>query len=294
MTALNSRGKALCVCVLLALASTAVAWLTLDRTAISAASADRTSPPRSKASSTAADRSSEPRASGIEVQSIDAELAPRDVQARERRVRRRAEPRREPVRLPYGSLETNRPGWVQAGPEATANPNATAGLIDSFEAMSCVATTACPDGRPIALNTQDKREDFLRGLIDDRVTWLLISVASEHQIVVGSARSSHSRYVQDRSGRAVDSNHAYGRAADIMSIDGVPCKAETAGQSFTKGFDNPFPDTPGPCASLGAAINSLPSEDRPTEVIFYFDVGEPAGVAMENHDDHLHIGFNAF
>ncbi len=205
--------------------------------------------------------------------------------------------RRRPAdsaRLPYGSLETDRPGWRQAGPNATPNPNATQGVAAQFDAASCVAQSACPDGRRIAVGSAEKRADFLRGLIDDRVSRVLLAIAAEHRIVVDSARSSHPRLVQDRSGRQVDSNHAYGRAADITAVDGKRCERETAGRSYRTRWSNPLPRDAGPCAALAEGVAGLPQSSRPTEVIFFWDVGGPAGVSLANHDDHFHIGFNAF
>ena len=50
----------------------------------------------------------------------------------------------------------------------------------------------------------------------------------------------------------------------------------------------------GPCAALAQRVAGLPQWSRPTEVIFFWDVGGPAGVSLANHDDHFHVGFNAF
>ena len=200
----------------------------------------------------------------------------------------------ERARLPYGSLETDRRGWRQAGPNATPNPNATHGVAAQFDAVSCVAQSACPDGRPIAVNSAEKRTDFLHGLIDDRVSRVLLAIAADHRIVVNSARSSHPRLVQDRSGRHVDSNHAYGRAADITAVDGKRCERETAGRSYRTRWSNPLPRDAGPCAALAERVAGRPQWSRPTEVIFFWDVGGPAGVSLANHDDHVHVGFNAF
>lgn len=47
------------------------------------------------------------------------------------------------------------------------------------------------------------------------------------------------------------------------------------------------PTRPISCHGIGDAL-------RPTETIFYFDAGNPSGVSLANHDDHVHVGYNAF
>ena len=194
---------------------------------------------------------------------------------------------------PYGALQNER-GWVQSGPGATRAPNSTEAVVDAFARASCIAYSRCNDGRRIAVNTKEKRDDATNGLVDDRVLELLLEMSAGHEFVVMSFRSSHSPYVQDGSGRRIYSNHGFGRAADIQAVDGSQCATETAGKPYTGGFSNPPPGAPGPCLRLAREINAMGDALRPTETIFYFDAGEPSGVSLENHDDHVHVGFNAF
>ena len=194
---------------------------------------------------------------------------------------------------PYGALENER-GWVQSGPGATLAPNSTEAVVDAFARASCVGYSRCDDGRRIAVNTKEKRDDAINGLVDDRVLELLLELSAGHELVVMSFRSSHSPYVQDGSGRRIYSNHGFGRAVDIQAVDGSQCVTETAGKPYTDGFSNPPPSAPGPCLRLAREINSSGKALRPTETIFYFDAGGPSGVSLENHADHVHVGYNAF
>ena len=219
------------------------------------------------------------------------------------RARSKRRTRRSPTPTPagarrYGSLAAPPPGWVQSGPDATTAPRRPdRALRSEFLASSCVAALACPDGRPIAVDTGEKRDDVRRGLLDQRIVAVLLDLAVRHDLAVMSFQSSHSAYVQDGSGRRVYSNHALGRAADIRAVDGQACVGETTGAGYRGGSDglsNPAPADGGPCLALAREINQLSAPVRPTETIFYFDVGAPSGVSLENHDDHVHVGFNSF
>lgn len=198
----------------------------------------------------------------------------------------------------YGSREAAPVGWIQSGPSATRAPNpSTQGTLEAFARLSCVSSTACPDGQPLAIDTGEKRDDVLRGLVDDRVVRVLLRLAEGHDLAIMSFRSSHSPFVQDGSGRPISSNHALGRAADIRTVDGAACVAETSGMAYEGGEDdlsNPAPSSPTPCLQLAREVNALEGDLAPTETIFYWDVGGPSGVSLENHEDHVHIGFNAF
>ena len=74
------------------------------------------------------------------------------------------------------------------------------------------------------------------------------------------------------------SNHSYGAAMDIAAINGEVVTSATQG--------------PGSLTDLVAReILSLQGTMAPDEVISLIDYPEPAGFAMSDHDDHLHVGF---
>jgi hypothetical protein len=74
------------------------------------------------------------------------------------------------------------------------------------------------------------------------------------------------------------SNHSYGAAIDIAAINGEVVTSATQG--------------PGSLTDLVAReILSLQGTMAPDEVISLIDYPEPAGFAMSDHDDHLHVGF---
>jgi hypothetical protein len=188
--------------------------------------------------------------------------------------------------LRYGSLGFDPPGWAQAGPHATRVPNSSPSGIARFEA-------ARASGR-IALGGAAEPEEVARGLIDDRLLRLLAVLAETHRLQITSLRLSHPRTVQDELGTPTDSNHIYGRAADISAVDGVPCKRETAGAPYRTLVDNPPPSPPGPCLTLAYEAASLTTVVAPEEVIFYWRVPGPTGSSLPNHDDHVHLGFRSF
>jgi hypothetical protein len=75
------------------------------------------------------------------------------------------------------------------------------------------------------------------------------------------------------------SNHSYGAAIDIAAINGEIVTAASQG--------------PGSLTDLVAReVLSLQGTMTPDEVISLMDYPEPAGFAMSDHDDHLHVGFS--
>ena len=117
--------------------------------------------------------------------------------------------------------------------------------------------------------------DLRAGIVDPRLTGLLLSVASEHTIVLSSLRSGHSLYT---AGGNV-SNHADGRAADISAVDGRSCRDVARGS---------------PCGRLAIQLGALARPEAPEEVIYCFDPGIGANsFAAADHCDHIHVGFGA-
>jgi hypothetical protein len=74
------------------------------------------------------------------------------------------------------------------------------------------------------------------------------------------------------------SNHSYGSAMDIAAINGEVVTPATQG--------------PGSLTDLVAReVLSLQGTMAPDEVISLLDYAQPAGFAMSDHGDHLHVGF---
>jgi len=187
----------------------------------------------------------------------------------------------------YGSsLDGDPSPWVQRGPDATPAPDSNGQTI-----ARVMAATA--SGR-IGLVGAAKREEVTGGLIDDRLLRLLLVLSQRHRLTVSSLRVTHPENVQDRLGSAVPSNHVFGRAADIAAVDGVSCAAETRHARYRTVLDNPPPAHPGPCLSLAYEAAAVPGAFSPGEIIYYWRVPGPAGVSLQNHDDHVHLGYRSY
>jgi hypothetical protein len=184
--------------------------------------------------------------------------------------------------LRYGSDGTgDPPAWTQTGPDATRAPTSTPETIARFQASDRIELVGAA-----------KREEITRGLIDDRVLEVLLTLAERHFLTINSLRISHPQAVQDELGTPTDSNHVYGRAADISAVDGVPCKRETTGAEYHTLVDNPPPAQAGPCLAL--AYEAAAITGAPEEIIYFWRVPGPAGVSLPNHDDHVHVGFRSY
>ena len=187
----------------------------------------------------------------------------------------------------YGSaLAGDSTPWVQAGPDATPAPNSNPETIARFNA-------AAASGR-ISLVGAAKAQEVADGLIDDRVLRLLLVLSQRHRLTVNSLRISHPEMVQDDLGSARQSNHIYGRAADVSGVDGVSCATETRGARYRGTLDNPPPAKLGPCLELAYEAAAVPGTDAPQEIIYYWRVPGPAGVSLKNHDDHVHLGYRSY
>jgi len=128
----------------------------------------------------------------------------------------------------------------------------------------------------LTLSNDLELRDIQAGLLDQRVTGLLALMTKDHQITITSLRSDHSQMTA--SGNV--SNHYYGRAMDIASVDGVSC-TDTS--------------TTAPCAQLGYALAQLPAPLHPTELIYCFDLdGAGPAFALPDHCDHIHAGYYAY
>ena len=156
-----------------------------------------------------------------------------------------------------------------AAPKATKNVKVRLALA-SFASAADILTN-----RAIVLSDR-ARADINAGIVDPRVLGSLGAVAKRYTIEVTTLRSGHSRYVK---GTTRDSNHYYGRGADISKVNGI---AVTKSNQAALALANYF--------------LTLPGDIRPTEVGSpWFGDGSGADVSVfsdEGHDDHIHIGFD--
>jgi hypothetical protein len=126
----------------------------------------------------------------------------------------------------------------------------------------------------LTLSNDFELRDLTSGAIDPRIVGLIAAITQEHQLTLSSLRSDHSEMTA--SGNV--SNHYFGRAMDIASVDGVSC-TETAVDA--------------PCAKLARTLAYLPYPMHPTELIYCFDVDGPGeAFALPDHCDHVHAGFD--
>jgi hypothetical protein len=120
----------------------------------------------------------------------------------------------------------------------------------------------------------EARSDVAAGLIDPRVLQVLLFLAERHDLnSVGPLITGHSYYVR---GTTTPSNHAFGRAADISVIDGMPVS-----------LANP--------AALDAMemVLSLPPPLLPDELGGPWLLHHPfVRVFTRDHGDHIHVGWD--
>ena len=153
-----------------------------------------------------------------------------------------------------GNCDTVKTTWDIAYPQPTTN--ATEINWDNLQILN-----------PTAAN------DIQSGLMDRRVINLLAMLTQRYSLLISSLRSDHDMLTT--SGNV--SNHYYGRAFDIASVNGVSC----ADMSSTS-----------PCSEVGRLLASLPDGIKPTELIYGYDLDGPGpAFAMADHSSHIHAGF---
>lgn len=118
------------------------------------------------------------------------------------------------------------------------------------------------------------RSDVEHGLVDARVLAVLLYLAERHELTsVGPLVSAHSYYVR---GTTHPSNHVFGRAVDVIEVDGSPVSLHNE-------------------AALDALrmLGLLQPPLRPDEIGAPWPVRfEGISTFTKDHGDHLHIGFS--
>lgn len=129
-------------------------------------------------------------------------------------------------------------------------------------------------GNPRIQLTGTQRVDLASGLIDPRVTALLAWLGRRHSVVVTALRSDHSLFTRE----GMLSNHGFGRAVDIGSVDAAPCR----GRRFET------------CGRLAVTIAAIVGPLHSNELIYCFDPDGPLSgdaFARADHCDHIHVGY---
>jgi hypothetical protein len=120
------------------------------------------------------------------------------------------------------------------------------------------------------------RQDIANGSIDRRILATLAFLSEKgYELLMTSVLCGRETSITT-SGYV--SNHSYGSAMDIAAINGEVVTASTQG--------------PGSLTDrVAREVLSLQGTMAPDEVISLMEYPEPAGFAMSDHDDHLHVGF---
>jgi len=118
------------------------------------------------------------------------------------------------------------------------------------------------------------RADIGAGTVDGRVVDVLALLARNHSLAVSVVRTGHNEFV---AGTGRISNHFFGRAVDVIAIDGEAVSAASA-----------------PARVAVHELLAAPDPLRPAELGCPFpDVAAPGAFSDAAHRDHLHIGFTA-
>ena len=113
--------------------------------------------------------------------------------------------------------------------------------------------------------------DLRAGRIDPRIIAVLEQVSKRHQIGVSALLSDHGA----RTVNGSLSNHHFGRAVDIATVDGRPV-------------------SPGNEAAreLAATLLRLDPRIRPTELGSPWDLDDPVAFTDGDHQNHIHVAFD--
>lgn len=120
--------------------------------------------------------------------------------------------------------------------------------------------------------TERAHSDVAAGVVDPRLLSLLDALSTRHKLLVTVFKTGHS--IRTRSGSI--SNHYYGRAADIFSVDDIPVSASN-----------------GAARQLVLQIDAVEGPLRPDEVGHPFSGIEFwGGFTDTDHGDHVHVGYD--
>ena len=170
----------------------------------------------------------------------------------------------EPVRAAAARKEAPR---VAAGPTASTQSKpvpVARGLISPDMLLA----------NPRVTLSENARADLRNGLVDARLVSLLGRLADTYQVEISVFSTGHGRFVK---GTAKVSNHVYGRAADITSVNGTPVSGTNEAARLLAQF-----------------LMVVDPSIRPTEVGGPWDIDDADGVGFSDagHVAHLHVGYD--
>jgi hypothetical protein len=150
----------------------------------------------------------------------------------------------------------------------------------SAPAYSADAVVAALLAEPNLTLQGTSRRDLADGRVNPQLTRLLLAVTREHRITVSVFVTGHTLCVDGTNAAPCDASsvsmHAYGRAVDILEVDGEPVSAESERAWDVLGF-----------------LVSRPDAERPNEIGVPWRALDPLpGIFSDaDHDHHLHVAF---
>lgn len=153
-------------------------------------------------------------------------------------------------------------------PDPSATPTLAAGALDDLAAEVLA--------HPRIGLTAAARGDVEKGTVDPRILAILLFAAEDHTLDrVGPIVTGHSYYVK---GTTRVSNHVFGRAVDILAVDGAPVDSSNLG-----------------AYRLVEELLGLPSELAPDEIgaPWVISNGTRSSFHDSAHGDHVHAGHDA-
>jgi hypothetical protein len=117
--------------------------------------------------------------------------------------------------------------------------------------------------------------DLAQLRVDPRLLMTLLALATRYRLAGVGPFTRHSYYV---AGTTRVSNHVFGRAVDIGTVDGALVRRDNAAAH-----------------ALVVDALGLPADIRPDEVLspWAMQVGHARGLTNADHQDHVHIGFDS-
>lgn len=115
------------------------------------------------------------------------------------------------------------------------------------------------------------RQDFAKGRMDPRLSAMLLRLAERHELTISSTASDHPHSTAGGS----PSNHWFGRAFDIATVDGEIVRPGSAG-----------------ARRLAEGLRGLDASIRPTEIGSPWAIDGPEYFTDADHQDHIHVGFD--
>jgi NlpC/P60 family len=132
------------------------------------------------------------------------------------------------------------------------------------------AALALLDGKRVTFDA-DGIADLKAGRIDARVVSVLTSISRSHRISVSAMTSDHPKFT---TGGSV-SNHFYGRAVDIATVDGQQVGPGNAA-----------------ARELAVSLSRLDPSIRPSEIGSPWALPGSAYFTDGGHQDHIHVAFD--